>query len=833
MSGARRRIAALDPTRAGHAGLDLRLVWPAATGWAAAALLVAIPAAAGRVAGVLWVLAVGQVLGAFWTTRRQAPAQSHTLERHAPCRAAAVLATLAVCCAAAALAATSVAVQAPGRLPDAVRTVLDGPDAAGAGPLTVRVTVASAPVPRGGTVIAAADQVRFRATLTTLEKPRARAAGGLSVPVVVFAESSESPPAIGEQVRLTGTLVATEPGDAAAALIFGRGPVLPLQPAPWWLAWANTLRAGFAEAADALPGDGGGLLPGLAIGDTAGVTADLDAAMKASSLSHLTAVSGANCAIVLALVLVVASACGLGRLWRVAAGLVVLAGFVVLVTPEPSVVRAATMATIVLLAGSLGRPGGGLPALALAALCLLTVDPWLARNYGFVLSVLATLGLLVLTRPLAGRLGAVLPAPVAAMLSIPLAAQLACQPVLVLLSPTLPAYGVPANLLAAAAAPVATITGLTACLLLPVLPWLAGALMWVAWLPATWIAAVAATAAALPGNTLPWVVAPVGVLLALACTVAIVALLPVRRPGRREAVLRQACGALLCLVAGCTVGAMLGTGLGRAAVFPDNWQIAACDIGQGDAMVIRDGDEIALVDVGPDPALLTGCLTDLGIDRVDLLVLTHYDLDHVGGLDAVIGRVDTAIVGPPENAQDARLHTRLTRGGATVTETARGDHGSLGGLAWQVLWPIRDADVLATGNAGSVTIRFEGRGIRSVFLGDLDEEAQTALLATGPIGPVDVVKVAHHGSGDQSPTLYAQLTASVGLVSVGADNGYGHPTRSLLDLLGSAGTAVVRTDRDGLAVIAPTEAVPRGAAPNAGGSGAALRVWTEKVPGAD
>jgi competence protein ComEC len=269
-----------------------------------------------------------------------------------------------------------------------------------------------------------------------------------------------------------------------------------------------------------------------------------------------------------------------------------------------------------------------------------------------------------------------------------------------------------------------------------------------------------------------------------------------------------------------------------------DWQIAACDIGQGDAVVVRDGDQVALVDVGPDPALLTGCLADLGVDRVDLLVLTHYDLDHVGGLDAVIGRVDTALVGPPENAQDTRLHADLIRGGATVGQTMRGDHGTLGGLAWQVLWPVGGADELAAGNAGSVTMLFEGNGLRSVFLGDLDEEAQTAMLAEGPIGPVDVVKVAHHGSGDQSAALYAGLRASVGLVSVGADNGYGHPTRSLLDLLRSAGTTVVRTDQAGLAVVAPTvvantvAADPAVAPVDSGRTDPALRVWTEKVVGA-
>jgi competence protein ComEC len=270
-------------------------------------------------------------------------------------------------------------------------------------------------------------------------------------------------------------------------------------------------------------------------------------------------------------------------------------------------------------------------------------------------------------------------------------------------------------------------------------------------------------------------------------------------------------------VFGTYSGSLIGGGIGRAAAFPADWQIAACDIGQGDAVVVRDLDRYALVDVGPDPKPLAVCLRTLGITRINLLVLTHYDMDHIGGVEAVIGRVDTALVGIPENAQDERLHERLAEGGAVVRESARGDRGTLGRLRWEILWPVHGSPVMQVGNPGSVTIEFDGRGIRSLFLGDLGEQAQDAMRRVAAPGPVDVVKVAHHGSADQSPRLYAALGASVGIISVGADNGYGHPTRRLLDILASVGTEAVRTDLQGLAVIAPAP-------------GGALTLWTEKVP---
>ena len=97
----------------------------------------------------------------------------------------------------------------------------------------------------------------------------------------------------------------------------------------------------------------------------------------------------------------------------------------------------------------------------------------------------------------------------------------------------------------------------------------------------------------------------------------------------------------------CSLAGVAGARLAQAVDRPAAWSIAACDIGQGDAVLVSSNGAHALVDTGPDPARLTGCLNDLGIARIDLLVLTHYDLDHVGGTQAVIGKVSVAMVGPP------------------------------------------------------------------------------------------------------------------------------------------------------------------------------------------
>ncbi|MFW8745825.1 ComEC/Rec2 family competence protein, partial [Mesorhizobium japonicum] len=120
---------------------------------------------------------------------------------------------------------------------------------------------------------------------------------------------------------------------------------------------------------------------------------------------------------------------------------------------------------------------------------------------------------------------------------------------------------------------------------------------------------------------------------------------------------------------------------------PPDWEFGLCDIGQGDATLIRSGDRIALVDTGPDPAKLRACLGELGIHHIDLLVLTHYDLDHVGGTEAVVGEVDRVLIGPPSDAGDVRLAAELRAGGAAVDQVSVGVQGELGAVGWEVLWP--------------------------------------------------------------------------------------------------------------------------------------------------
>lgn len=748
---------------------DARLAIPAAGAWAALALALEFPDALPWAAATCWALAIL----VFAATTRSASASRSGL-------------TFVLGAAVAALMLTSAAAAAPGRWPGALA------EAAGGGAVLRGTVVATQTVHDG--------QTRFDARLV----------GGsvtgndfeASVPVLVFG-SVAKPVAIGAELAIVATIAPAEAAGDVAFLLYLEETATVQRAPPWVLRAADGLRQGFRSVAVTFPGDGGKLLPGLAIGDTSAVPDALDSAMKTSALSHLTAVSGANCAVIIGLVMFGGALLGLRRTARIVASLVVLTGFVVLVTPEPSVLRASVMAALVLGAIASGRPARGMPVLALAVTVLLVLDPWLARNFGFVLSVCATAGLLLLAAPLARALSRWIPLPLALMVAVPAAAQLACQPVLLLLTPTIPTYGVVANILAAPAAPVATVLGLVACVVIPVLPWLGSLVAQLAWFPSAWIAAVSQFFGGLPGASLPWLEGGWGVLMVIVIS-ALMLLVLFLPPQKR---LRVVAGASpLLLVAG--YGGVVGGEQLRKRLSPSaDWAIAACDVGQGDAVLVRSEGRVALVDTGPDPALLNECLSTLGISQIDLLVLTHFDHDHVGGVPAIAGRARQVLVGPSAGRDDDAVVQRLADAGASVTEASRGDTGSLGELEWQVLWPPRQSAGLEPGNDSSVVIELVPTArcatgcFTGTFLGDLGEEAQARMLAGVSIDEVDVVKVSHHGSRDQSARLYERLQAIVAIIGVGADNGYGHPTGQTLDLLASTGSHVVRTDQSGLALL--------------------------------
>jgi competence protein ComEC len=630
------------------------------------------------------------------------------------------------------------------------------------------------------------------------------------VPILVIGDASGwQDLRFGDTVQVSGSLRPIEQTQPFAALLLSSSQASEVSLAPFPLRFAETMRSGLRDAVTDLPRDVQGLLPGLVVGDTSQMSSLLTSDMKASGLAHLTAVSGANVAIVVGAVLLVARVIGVRAYWLVWLGLVAVCWFVLLARPQPSVLRAAVMGSLALVAvGAAGRTQAARSMFAAVALLLLA-DPWLSRSWGFALSVAATAGLVLLARRFRERLPARCPWAVREAISVALAAQLATLPLVLALAGQVAVLSVVANLLVAPAVPVATVLGAAAAATSPFAPPVAAALTWVAQWPTLWITMVARWSASSPLATFPWPDGWWGGLLgtAMMLTVAgITRLGAQRRWWRPHRLVVAAAVAILLVVAYL---------LGPARWPPPGWVVVACDVGQGDALAVNLGDRAAMVvDAGPDPDLVDRCLDRLGVEHVPLLVLTHFHADHVEGVPGVLeGRsVDRVLVSPFQEPAEQVGEVASWLSNVPVSGAVPGESGTWGSASWQVLWPdalVSPSDDEGSGpNNASIVLAVDVAGVTLMLTGDVEPEAQEALLARG-VPEADVLKVPHHGSKYQDGEFLAAVNAQVALVSVGEDNSYGHPDPGLLAALEDAGITVARTDQQGSVAVVSEHGVLR------------------------
>lgn len=496
----------------------------------------------------------------------------------------------------------------------------------------------------------------------------------------------------------------------------------------------DTVRANLTRVSGRFGAVSAGLIPGMTVGDTSQLPEALAQSMKDTGLTHLTAVSGSNCTVVMTLTGYAALTLGAGRRLCVGIGLAALAGFVLLVGPDPSVLRAGVMGALGGAAMLSGRAGVSLNALCVAVTGLVLVQPPLAIDFGFILSVLATAGIVVSARPVTRVLASRIPTALAACIAVPLVAQLWCGPALLVLNPALPLYSLPANMAAAPLVPVVTVAGLLAvCVLLaghlasPALSWLlpgahdAAALAgWeraaslpvgAASVPARVIAWLADGFAALPGAQLPWPGGVPGIVILTAVTLLFLGILhgvdhrlrqappiagtvdassaPPPEPdavwrvrARRLRVRRRA----LAVIASLAVVVLVVLGAVWWFRPAPAWESVVCDVGQGDAVLHRTGEHSAvLVDGGPDPRALRRCLDQAGITHLDAVIATHNHDDHVAGLEGLSDAVDV------ERVWYSTAGTELPRELAPLAEKAEqpapGARLTAGPLTVEVLAP--------------------------------------------------------------------------------------------------------------------------------------------------
>jgi competence protein ComEC len=617
----------------------------------------------------------------------------------------------------------------------------------------------------------------------------------------------------------------------------------------------ETLRRGAADAmATVLPEPAAGLAAGILIGLRDRVDRGLAADFTTAGVSHVVAISGWNIAIVGAVVGGLLSRARRRR--RALAILVAVVAYTAFAGASPSVLRAAAMAAVVLLARESGRAGRAGAALGAATALLLLADPGLVVDAGMQLSVLATAGLLVWAAPIRARiehLGPVhLPDWLAESLSLSTAAQLATLPVILATFGRLSLVAPLANLAVAPVVPVTMAGGLLALAggtlaAAGVPPALAAVIAVPGWIALGLLIRIVRVAAAVPFasvdltppfDTLSGVVAG---LVALALVPSVQAGLrrlgprlghrsPRSRDGRPTLAVKDRLG-IGAARSGRAAGSRAPSRLARLAVAglaaavaltvlaassrPDGRvRVTILDVGQGDAILVEGerGGRL-LVDGGPDGPTLLAALDERippWDRRIDMVVLTHPHEDHVGGLPALFGRYrigrafENGMEGPGPAYEAWR--DAAARCGVRIGVLGTGDTIGIDSVTLRVLWPDRGSVPLEPADTGSgindssIVLLGEIGPARFLLTGDAEETVDPVLVGRG-LPTVDLLKVAHHGSrtASSAPLLDA-IRPAVAIISVGAANEYGHPAPSTLARLEERRARVLRTDLDGTVV---------------------------------
>ena len=648
----------------------------------------------------------------------------------------------------------------------------------------------------------------------------------------------------GERVLLRAGRGVRWPTERVGAVLAARGGLEPLPPSDAWqrargvhaqlradaLIDTGARRGGLAGVVDGVraraqavlrtgvPPPEAALLRGMALGDDAALPDRTRDEFRASGLAHLVAASGQNVMLLAALVLGVAAVLGLALRLRLALVLAAIALYVPLAGGGPSIQRAGVMGAAAVVAVLAGRPAARWHALLLATAVTLSLNPRAVEDVGWQLSFAAVLAILLLAgRVRDGLVRRGLPRGLAEATALTAAATLGTAPLIAAHFGQASLVSLPANVLAAPAVAPAMWLAMIGVALGQLGTALAAPFVALAAFPVAYVMWVAHIASGVPGARAS---VPAGV-VGTACAAAALAVI-VPRARAPMAVAGLAAPALVLAVSlapnaplaawlartpvpglAALVSRASGPGLGT----PAGLRITFLDVGQGDATLLQWRRSAILVDTGPPDGPILTRLRHAGVRRLDVLVVTHAQADHDGGAAAVLRAlpVDLVLDGRDgiRDQSGLRMAAQAARAGVRTMAARAGEVLRVGAIALRVLWPASargPADAGADPNQRAIVAEADVDGVRTLLTAD----AESDVLAGLDLGPVDVLKVSHHGSADPGlPALLQRLRPRLAAIEVGRHNVYGHPAAATVRALMAAGAALVRTDRDGSVTVEP------------------------------
>ena len=565
-----------------------------------------------------------------------------------------------------------------------------------------------------------------------------------------------------------------------------------------------------------VPGVPGEVLRGLLLGTGRELPDELTEAFRRAGTVHVLAVSGLHVGFIVLIVHAVLRSLRVPRKLSRLLVLPALVGFVLIVGPRPSVVRASTMAAFLIAAPLLERRPNPLNALGAAGLALLLVRPGSLFDLGFRLSFSAVAGILLLHRPLENALSVPLRAlghwavRFAAPIALSLSAQTGVATILVGVFGEASVVSPAANLAVVPLAGLSVAAGIAMLACEPLGSWPASAFAAVAWSSIQLLVWITERL-----GDCPWATVRVASRFwpAVLCATTGLTLRVTATSVRARRV-----GAGVMLASAVVAATLFLTGPGRSYA-----RIVFFDVGQGDSILLElPRRQYALIDAGPGPTsaeqvgmrgvrdagadVVLRHLRREGIARLAFLVVTHAHADHYGGATSVLlgVRVDTLIL-PVGRTADPRLANLIVvarRRGTGIREVSWGETLRVGNVLLTVLWPDPTVTAEWSENNCSVVLWGSVSGHGLMLTGDIEGRAENRLSTMPRLLPAGLLKVSHHGSRTSSTEGFIRgVSPGLAVVQVGERNRYGHPCPETLDRLEAAGAAVMRTDVDGAVVV--------------------------------
>ena len=580
----------------------------------------------------------------------------------------------------------------------------------------------------------------------------------------------------------------------------------PVRP-PWWTWPAYAARALEDSVARTFPDWAAPLVTALTTGEDAGLDGGVYAALRRTGLSHVISVSGLHVSFLAGCL---AALLGAWRRRTAVISIALMFFFAAAVGNTPAVLRAAFMQSMLLLAPLVGREDDRPTSLLTILMLLLVQNPYAAASVSLQLSFAAVAGIYLFTGPLNDRLRALLPSEpkgfwprlgrlagefVFASLSTTLGAIVFTTPLTAVYFHSVSLIAPLANLLTLWAFSLAFLGGLAVSLAGLALPALAGVLAWPVSLVVWFVQKVTAALARLPFASVSTQSVYLRLWLALVYGLLLLYLLwrgEKKRPlvpiGLGTAAL---CGALVLNAAAQTGGALT---------------VSVLDVGQGLSVALTSGGRTALVDCGgtgsADPGdVAADYVQDLGLSRIDLVVLTHYHQDHAGGVPELLNRLDVGLLVLPDVEADDPLRAEITalaaEQGVETLFVSENTGVELGEAALIIYGPLGTGG----GNEEGLSILCTAGDFDALITGDMNSAVEHRLVKYGNLPDIELLVAGHHGSKySTSEELLLETRPETAVISTGY-NTYGHPAPETLERLAAAGCDIYRTDWSGTVTV--------------------------------